>query len=166
MVLSESCLLSCWQKRGFHNPTFMNIFLDDEPVNPEPAPVIHHHAPTPPEGYINDDDIEDDEEDPDEDPKEEPIEQVIPEQNNMDGFALHMNPQPAGNMNGWLIEDDDEEVEEDGVDNIDDEEIEVDEEDKDDGVDDNEDEACSGPVQTSSSQSAQNYSFLLLHPRL
>nr|GEW65511.1 hypothetical protein [Tanacetum cinerariifolium] len=116
-------------------------FSYDEPVKPEPALVIHHHAPTLPEGYINDDDMEDDEEDPNEDPKEEPNEQVIPEQNNMDGFALHINPQPAGNMNGWLIEDDDEEVEEDGVDNVDDEEIEVDEEDKDDGVDDNEDEA-------------------------
>nr|GEV98222.1 hypothetical protein [Tanacetum cinerariifolium] len=32
----------------------------------------------------------------------------------MDGFALYMNPQPTGNMNGWLIEDDDDEVEEDG----------------------------------------------------
>nr|GEW57856.1 hypothetical protein [Tanacetum cinerariifolium] len=76
-------------------------------------------------------------------PTHEPIKQVVPEQNNMDGFALHMNPQPAGNMNRWLIEDDDEEVE-DGVDNVDDEddkELNVDEEDEYNGVDDNEDEA-------------------------
>nr|GFA01639.1 hypothetical protein [Tanacetum cinerariifolium] len=106
---------------------------DDEPVNPEPAPMIHHHAPTPPEGYIDDDDIKDDEENPDEDPEEEPI-----EQNNTDEFALHMNPQPVGNMNGWLIKDDDENVEEDKVGN---EEMKVDKEDEDDGVDDNEDEA-------------------------
>ncbi|GJT99969.1 putative reverse transcriptase domain-containing protein [Tanacetum coccineum] len=86
--------------------------------------------------------MEDDkDEDPDEGQEEEPIEQIVPEQNNMDGFALHMNPQPAGNMNGWLIEDDDEEVEEDGVDDEDDEEMEMDEEDEDDGVNDNEDEA-------------------------
>nr|GEY09265.1 hypothetical protein [Tanacetum cinerariifolium] len=82
---------------------------DDKLVNPEPAPVIHHHAPALPEGYIDDDDMEDDEEDPDEDLEEEPIEQVIPEQNNMDGFTLHINPQPAGNINRWLIKDDDEE---------------------------------------------------------
>ncbi|GJW73540.1 hypothetical protein Tco_0132910 [Tanacetum coccineum] len=115
---------------------------DDEPINPEPAPIILYHAPAQPEGYVSNDDMEDDEEeDPDEDPKEEPIEQIVPEQNNMDGFALHINPQPAGNMNGWLIEDDDEEVEEDGVDDEDDEEMEMDEEDEDDGVNDNEDEA-------------------------
>nr|GEV68149.1 putative reverse transcriptase domain-containing protein [Tanacetum cinerariifolium] len=59
----------------------------------------------------------------------------------MDGFAFHMNPQPTGNMNGWLIEDDDEVVEEDRVGDEDDEEMEVDEEDEDDGVNDNEDEA-------------------------
>nr|GEW47420.1 reverse transcriptase domain-containing protein [Tanacetum cinerariifolium] len=87
---------------------------DDGPVNIEPAPMIQHHAPAPPEGYIDDDDIKDDEEDPDEDPEEELIEQVFPEQNNMDGFDLHMNPQSTGNMNGWLIKDDDEEVEKDG----------------------------------------------------
>nr|GEW50234.1 hypothetical protein [Tanacetum cinerariifolium] len=79
-------------------------FPDDEPVDPEPAAMIHHHAPAPPEGYIDDDDMEDDEEDPDEDPEEEPIKQVVLEQNNMDGFALHIKPQPTGNMNGWLIE--------------------------------------------------------------
>ncbi|GKG57571.1 hypothetical protein Tco_0587169, partial [Tanacetum coccineum] len=91
--------------------------------------------PTQPEGYVGNDDMDDDEEEfPDEDPKEEPIKQIVPEQNNMDGFALHMNPQPAGNMNGWLIKDDDEEVEEE-----DDEEMEMDEEDEDDGVNDNED---------------------------
>ncbi|GKF14903.1 hypothetical protein Tco_0056365, partial [Tanacetum coccineum] len=95
------------------------------------------------EGYVGNDDMEDDEEedpkeDPDEDPKEvpeeEPIKQVVPEQNNMDGFALHPLPQPEGNMNVWLIEDDDEELEEDGVDEDDDEELEED------GVGDGEEE--------------------------
>ncbi|GKA43726.1 hypothetical protein Tco_0736450 [Tanacetum coccineum] len=84
---------------------------------------------------------DDEEEDPDKDQEEEPIEQIILEQNNMDKFALHMKPQPSGNMNGWLIEDDDEEVGEDGVEDKDDEEMEMDEEDEDDGVNDNEDEA-------------------------
>nr|GEV71506.1 putative reverse transcriptase domain-containing protein [Tanacetum cinerariifolium] len=87
---------------------------------------------------MEEDKEEDPNEDPDEDPKEEPIEQVVPEQNNMDGFALHMNPQLVGNMNGWLIEDDDYEVKEDGVD---DEEMKMDEKDEDDGVNDNDDEA-------------------------
>ncbi|GKB04582.1 reverse transcriptase domain-containing protein [Tanacetum coccineum] len=72
---------------------------------------------------------EDEEEDPDEDPKKEPIEQLVLEPNNIDGFALHLNPQPEGNMNVWLIEDDDDvELEEDGV-GDDDEKIEMDDED-------------------------------------
>ncbi|GJS99270.1 hypothetical protein Tco_0820440 [Tanacetum coccineum] len=88
--------------------------LDDEPINPEPAPIILYHALAHPKGYVGNDDMEDDEEeDPDEDPKEEPIEQI----------------------------DDDDEVEEDGVDDEDDEEMEMDEEDEDDGVNDNEDKA-------------------------
>nr|GEZ42289.1 hypothetical protein [Tanacetum cinerariifolium] len=64
---------------------------DDDPVNPEHALPIHHHAPAPPEEYIDDDDIKDNKKDPNEDPEEEPVEQVVPKQNNMDGFALHMN---------------------------------------------------------------------------
>nr|GFD24568.1 hypothetical protein [Tanacetum cinerariifolium] len=60
---------------------------DDEPVKPEPTPMIHHHAPALFEGYIDDDDMEDNEEDPNKDPKEEPIKQVNLEQNNMDEFA-------------------------------------------------------------------------------
>nr|GEX69491.1 hypothetical protein [Tanacetum cinerariifolium] len=87
-------------------------FPDDEPVNPESAPMIHHHAPALPKGYIDDNDMEDDEEDPGEDLEEETIKQ-----------------------------DDDEEVEEDREGDEDDKEMEVDEEDEDDGVDDNEDEA-------------------------
>ncbi|GKG62689.1 hypothetical protein Tco_0636420, partial [Tanacetum coccineum] len=80
---------------------------------PEPGPIILYHAPAQPEGYVGDDDMEEDEEeDPDEDPEEEPIEQLVPKQNNIDGFILHMNPQPKGNMNRWLIEDDDEELKE------------------------------------------------------
>ncbi|GKA39157.1 hypothetical protein Tco_0731708, partial [Tanacetum coccineum] len=79
---------------------------------------------------LPEDEPDDEEEDPNEEPEEEPIEQIVPEQNNMDGFALHMNPQPAGNMNRWLIEDDEY-----------DEEMDMDEEDEDDGVNDNEDEA-------------------------
>nr|GEV89409.1 putative reverse transcriptase domain-containing protein [Tanacetum cinerariifolium] len=75
----------------------------------------------------------DDEEDPEEKPKEE--EEPIPEQATAApaGFALHMNPQHAGNMNGWLIEDDEEEVK---AEEDDEEEIEA-EEDKDMEVEDN-----------------------------
>nr|GEV16475.1 reverse transcriptase domain-containing protein [Tanacetum cinerariifolium] len=40
--------------------------------------------------------------------------ELVHEPNNMNGFALHMNPQPERNMNWWLIEDDDDdELEED-----------------------------------------------------
>ncbi|GJT04650.1 hypothetical protein Tco_0839112 [Tanacetum coccineum] len=100
---------------------------EDEPVNPKPSPIILYHAPAQPEGYVGDDDMEEDEEeDPDEDPKEEPTKQLVPEQNNIDGFALHMNPQHEGNMNEWLIEDDDEELKEDGVGNDNDEELKED----------------------------------------
>ncbi|GJW37568.1 hypothetical protein Tco_0060488 [Tanacetum coccineum] len=113
-----------------------------ELTNRSPPPSPFTHPPFLDQGYVGDDDMEDDEEeDPDEDPEEEPIEQVIPEQNNMDGFASHPLPQPAGNMNGWMIEDDDEEVEEDRVDDKDDEEMEMDEDDEDNDGDDNEDEA-------------------------
>ncbi|GJV70339.1 hypothetical protein Tco_1485848 [Tanacetum coccineum] len=124
-------------------PDHVADLLEDEPVQPEPALIILHHAPAQPEGYVGDDDMEDDkEENPDEDPKEEPIEQVVPEPNNMDGFASHPLPQLEGNMNGWLIEDDvDEELEEDGVDDDYDEEMEMDEDDKDNGRNDNEDDA-------------------------
>ncbi|GKC71438.1 hypothetical protein Tco_1117321, partial [Tanacetum coccineum] len=111
------------------SPDHAADFPDKEPINPEPTPIILYHAPAQPEGYVGNDDIEDDKEkDPNEDQEEEPIEQIVPEQNNMDRFALHMNPQPAGNMNGWLIEDDDEEVEEDGVGDGEEEEMEIDDE--------------------------------------
>nr|GEX00630.1 hypothetical protein [Tanacetum cinerariifolium] len=94
-------------------PNHATDLPEDEPVNPKPAPIIPHHTPAQPEGYVNDDDIEDDEEeDPNEDPEEEPIE--------------------------WLSEDDDEEVEEDWVDDDDDEELEMD---KDNGEDDYKDKA-------------------------
>nr|GEU30602.1 hypothetical protein [Tanacetum cinerariifolium] len=67
-------------------------FPDDEPVNSKPAPIIPHHAPAQPEGYVSEDNMEDDEEeDPNKEPKKEPIEQ-----------------------------DDDEKVEEDGEDDDDD----------------------------------------------
>nr|GEZ85703.1 hypothetical protein [Tanacetum cinerariifolium] len=78
----------------------------------------------------------DDEGDPKEEPKEE--DEPIPEQAPaaLVGFALHMNLQPAGNMNGWLIEDNEKEVE---AEEEDEEEIEA-EEDKDMEVEDNKDE--------------------------
>ncbi|GKD80568.1 hypothetical protein Tco_1347407, partial [Tanacetum coccineum] len=95
-------------------PDHVADLLEDEPVQPEPALIILHHAPAQPEGYVGDDDMEDDkEENPDEDPKEEPIEQV----------------------------DDDEELEEDGVGDNDEEEMEMDEDDEDNGGNDNEDDA-------------------------
>ncbi|GKB64298.1 putative reverse transcriptase domain-containing protein, partial [Tanacetum coccineum] len=91
---------------------------DDKPVQLEPTSIIPHHAPAQLEGYVGDDDMEyDEEEDPDKDPEEEPIEQVVPEQNNMDGFKKM------------------------GVDDEDDEEMEMDEDDEGDGANDNEDEA-------------------------
>nr|GEV20744.1 hypothetical protein [Tanacetum cinerariifolium] len=111
----------------------------DEPVHLEPAPIILHHAPAQPEGYIGDDDMEnDEEEDPEEQPEEE---ELVAEPNNMHGFALNMNPQPEGNMNGWLIEDDDDELEKDVVgDDDDDEEMKVDDNDEENGGKDDEDD--------------------------
>ncbi|GKD86526.1 hypothetical protein Tco_1357680, partial [Tanacetum coccineum] len=107
---------------------------EDEPVHPEPAPIILHHAPTQPEGYVGDDDMEEDEEaDPDEDPEEELIEQLLPEPNNMDDDDEELKEDGVG--------DDDEELEEDGVGDDDDEEMEMDENDEDNGRNNDEDDA-------------------------
>ncbi|GJW00610.1 reverse transcriptase domain-containing protein [Tanacetum coccineum] len=83
--------------------------------------------------------MDDDEE---EDPKEEPKEdEPVPEPKNMNGFVLHMNPQPEGNINRCLIEDDDDELEEDVVGDDDEEEMEADENDEETGGNDDEDDA-------------------------
>ncbi|GJR73637.1 putative reverse transcriptase domain-containing protein [Tanacetum coccineum] len=52
---------------------------EDEPVHPEPAPIILYHVPIQPKGYVGDDDMEDDEEeDPEEEPEEEePLEEDV-----------------------------------------------------------------------------------------
>ncbi|GKA58202.1 hypothetical protein Tco_0757390 [Tanacetum coccineum] len=47
---------------------------------------------------------------PKDDPEEQP--ELAPEPDHLNGFALHQNPQPESNMNGWILEDDDEEEEE------------------------------------------------------
>nr|GEW25378.1 retrovirus-related Pol polyprotein from transposon TNT 1-94 [Tanacetum cinerariifolium] len=58
-------------------PDHVADLLEDEPVHPEPAPIILHRAAAQPEGYVGDDDMEEDkEEDPNKDLEEEPIEQV------------------------------------------------------------------------------------------
>nr|GEW11043.1 hypothetical protein [Tanacetum cinerariifolium] len=62
---------------------------------------------------------DDEEKDPKDELKED---EPMLESNNMNGFALQMNPRPEGNMNGWLIEDDDDELEEDVVGDDDEEE--------------------------------------------
>ncbi|GJW27750.1 hypothetical protein Tco_0044625 [Tanacetum coccineum] len=46
---------------------------------------------------------------PKDDPEEQP--ELAPEPDHLNGFALYQNPQPEGNMNGWILEDDEEEVE-------------------------------------------------------
>ncbi|GKE93874.1 hypothetical protein Tco_1574969 [Tanacetum coccineum] len=87
--------------------------LEDESVQPEPTPVILHHAPAQPDGYVVDDDMEDDEEeDSEEDPEKEQIEQDYDEE-------LEENE---------VDEDDDEELEEDGVGDGKEEEMEIDDE--------------------------------------
>ncbi|GJR71217.1 hypothetical protein Tco_0083582 [Tanacetum coccineum] len=95
------------------HPDHVANLLEDEPIQPEPAPIILHHAPAQPEGYVVDDDMEDDEEeDLEEDPEEEPIEQDYDEE-------LEENE---------VDEDDDEEFEEDGVGDGEEEEMEIDDE--------------------------------------
>ncbi|GJW57770.1 putative reverse transcriptase domain-containing protein, partial [Tanacetum coccineum] len=113
-------------------PNYVADLPENEPVHPKPAPIIPDPAPVQPNGYLSDMEVEDEEEDPEEDPEEEPIKQLVPEINNMNGFALHLLPQQEGNMNGWLIKDDDEEEE---VEEMDEDEMEVD----DDGKEDDED---------------------------
>ncbi|GKA01627.1 hypothetical protein Tco_0674292 [Tanacetum coccineum] len=44
------------------------------------------------------------------DPEEQP--ELAPEPDHLNGFALHQNPQPEGNMNGWILKDDEEKEEE------------------------------------------------------
>ncbi|GJR33771.1 putative reverse transcriptase domain-containing protein [Tanacetum coccineum] len=54
-------------------PTHNTDLREDEPVHPEPAPVILDHAPLHPKGYLSDVEEEDDvEEDPEEEPEPEP----------------------------------------------------------------------------------------------
>nr|GEV31699.1 hypothetical protein [Tanacetum cinerariifolium] len=96
-------------------PNHVAEFPKDEPIHPAPAPIILHHAPAQPEGYVGDDDIEEDkEEDPDEGMEEEPIEQDDEE----------LKEDKVG-------DDDTEELEEDGVGDDDGEEMEIDDEDND-----------------------------------
>ncbi|GJX61524.1 putative reverse transcriptase domain-containing protein [Tanacetum coccineum] len=47
---------------------------------------------------------------PEDDPEEQHVDR--PEDDHLNEFALHQNPQPEGNMNGWILEDDEEEEEE------------------------------------------------------
>ncbi|GJT35272.1 hypothetical protein Tco_0925691 [Tanacetum coccineum] len=47
---------------------------------------------------------------PEDDPEEQP--ELAPEPDHLNEFALYQNPQPEGNMNGWILEDDEEEEEE------------------------------------------------------
>ncbi|GKF03005.1 hypothetical protein Tco_0029928 [Tanacetum coccineum] len=41
---------------------------------------------------------------------------LAPEPDHLNEFALYQNPQPEGNMNGWILEDDEEEEEEEDPD--------------------------------------------------
>ncbi|GKA47279.1 putative reverse transcriptase domain-containing protein [Tanacetum coccineum] len=47
---------------------------------------------------------------PEDDPEEQP--ELAPKPDHLHEFPLHQNPQPEGNMNGWILEDDEEEEEE------------------------------------------------------
>ncbi|GKD84322.1 hypothetical protein Tco_1355476, partial [Tanacetum coccineum] len=47
---------------------------------------------------------------PEDDPEEQ--HELAPEPDHLNGFVLYQNPQPKGNMNGWILEDDEEEEEE------------------------------------------------------
>ncbi|GKA05633.1 putative reverse transcriptase domain-containing protein [Tanacetum coccineum] len=114
-------------------PNYAADLPKDELVHLEPTPINPNPSPVQPNGYLSNMEVEDEEEDPKEDPREEPIKQLVPELNNMNGFALHPLPQQEGNKNGWLIEDDDDEEEE--VEEMDEDEMEVD----DDGEKDDED---------------------------
>ncbi|GJV12091.1 hypothetical protein Tco_1353632 [Tanacetum coccineum] len=41
-------------------PDHVAYLLEDEPVQPEPTPIILHHAPAQPEGYVEEDGVGDD----------------------------------------------------------------------------------------------------------
>ncbi|GKD50612.1 hypothetical protein Tco_1279588, partial [Tanacetum coccineum] len=105
-----------------------NKISEDELVHLEPAPIILHHAPAQPEGYVGDDDMEEDEEeDPDEDPDEE-----------LNALYLRCAIKsrlrtrvPSRPRLGKKM----------GVDDDYDEEMEMDEDDEDNGRNDNEDDA-------------------------
>ncbi|GKF24874.1 hypothetical protein Tco_0080768, partial [Tanacetum coccineum] len=43
-------------------------------------------------------------------PEEQP--ELAPEPDHLNEFVPHQNPQPEGNMNGWILKDDEEEEEE------------------------------------------------------
>nr|GEU38367.1 putative reverse transcriptase domain-containing protein [Tanacetum cinerariifolium] len=101
-----------------------NVLEDEYDPAPEHDPIAPNSAPIQPNDYLA-------EEEGDPEEEEEPILEQAPV-----GFALHKNPQPTGNMNGWLIEDNKEEVE---AKEEDEEEMEA-EKDKDIDVKDNEDE--------------------------
>ncbi|GKA87615.1 hypothetical protein Tco_0809379 [Tanacetum coccineum] len=64
---------------------------------------------------------------PKDDLEEQP--ELVPEPDHLNGFSLQQNPQPEGNINGWILEDDEEEEEEEDPDmeeeNDDDDDAEV-----------------------------------------
>ncbi|GKA86239.1 hypothetical protein Tco_0807950 [Tanacetum coccineum] len=96
---------------------------EDEPVQPETAPIILYHIPAQPEGYVND--------------EEEPIPEQAPAA--LVGFAPQwIGGQIPNNNNGWLEEDDEEDPKED--DDEDPEEDEVDEDDEEDPEEDDDED--------------------------
>nr|GEU92412.1 hypothetical protein [Tanacetum cinerariifolium] len=108
-----------------------NVLEDEHAPAPEHAHIAPNHGPIQPNDYLAKE-----EGDPEEELEEE--EEPVPEQALAApaGFAIHINPQPAGNMNGWQIQDDEEEEEAEAEDE---EEMEA-KENEDMEIEDNEDE--------------------------
>ncbi|GJX34442.1 hypothetical protein Tco_0245999 [Tanacetum coccineum] len=75
-----------------------NLHFIEEPVEIMDREIIMANLPPPNHVRIS---------------KDDPEEQLLaPEPDHLNEFALYQNPQPKGNMNGWILEDNEEEEEE------------------------------------------------------
>nr|GEY56455.1 hypothetical protein [Tanacetum cinerariifolium] len=91
---------SCTSKADLPPPDHVVEFPKDKPVHPELAPIILHHAPAQPGGYVNEDDMEEDEEeDPNADSEKELIEQKKDKIGDDNDEEMEMDDEDEGDNN-------------------------------------------------------------------